>query len=202
MRKLLLAAIMAGSFSVPAQATYTVSVAGIARLGILGSPSADLLNDLGPAPYHFSAVAEFEDAPQGQGLEFRSYGIVKSFSLSGISLDKAPGGGAIIITTAQKFIFGAGGYDEYGRYFLYGLTLDSKELSDRVLDNGFLIVTDGRATFLYNDLQSIEINKSLLVFPKISNLYLPEPGTWAMMICGFALVGASMRRRAVAVIYC
>ena len=35
-----------------------------------------------------------------------------------------------------------------------------------------------------------------LVIPPSGTAPLPEPATWAMMICGFAMAGGAMRRRA------
>ncbi len=44
------------------------------------------------------------------------------------------------------------------------------------------------------DLGDIDYNDHQFVFTNVGGL-VPEPGTWAMMIAGFGLVGAAMRRR-------
>ena len=46
-----------------------------------------------------------------------------------------------------------------------------------------------------SDLGAISLNQSSDVFFSASTSAVPEPATWAMMICGFGLAGAAMRRR-------
>ena len=63
----------------------------------------------------------------------------------------------------------------------------------------FSVLTSGAPTVSFsNSAYQNSINYTdLLVSGSISGA-VPEPATWALMIAGFALVGATMRRRKVA----
>lgn len=124
-----------------------------------------------------------------------------------ITLEDLTAGGAPIISRIYNAVGGGGGVDsrfnQLGDYF-YTPVWQIEQLAIDVNLKGH----DFRLTVLASDcaptahegyvyLDGFGAVTPPVIDPPVGGV--PEPATWAMMISGFALIGASMRRRKVAV---
>lgn len=208
MKKLLAGALLAYAFALPAQAAVTISYTG-------GAAAANL-------PTGFTVVQNFDGLAAGTSIGTNA--AVFNTSVGGIAARPEFGStgnfGAVLgeptdgsytfnlsrATTAFSFILGS--LDTYNSIrigFADGTfqTLQGGAIkNDLVFDSGNQTIpdTNGRVTYFAGSGPRI----SSVTFGSTSNSFefdnlaigaVPEPATWGMMILGFGLVGAAVRRR-------
>lgn len=158
-----------------------------------------------PSKYTANFVIEAANAPNGPVLpnqNFRYSGLTINYTLPNGSptyTDNGINDGATFNVNGNGFSGGVNitRLDQAGNFgngiFLYGPQLFMGSTSNPVLSLGTFFLSDIQPPFSTSQLQ---VNYRLVVSQVAA---VPESSTWAMMIGGFGLLGAGLRRRSVRV---
>ena len=189
--------VLAGS----ASATVVTSLPGGAALVI---PATDQLSFFGPATV-VPGVTYSSNQPSAYGYT-GGYGFSSNGSWNGtpmIGLDRGTGTFELAFAAPitgflgeLNWTVGAGGNASISIYNSMGTLLESL-----TLENGANVVAPGYYGFSRSiaDISFVRFNEEYIGVRNITTTgfgaAVPEPASWAMLIAGFGLTGAAMRRR-------
>jgi hypothetical protein len=195
-----------------ATALLTTAAQAVTWTSVAGAP------DPGPAPGETMLITFDAPLPSGYALT-GSYGLKTGFT-SGVAAPPASDttryfyvsntlgtGVATLVTPNLKSIsFNWGSVDNYNRVDVLGAggaTLLSLGGGSLPLSNGnqFIPTTNPRVYFTAGAnevITGLRFRATGVAFEldNIAGAAVPEPGSWILMIAGFGLIGAAMRRRA------
>jgi len=202
---------MAGAFVAAAPANATVSSSFIQGGTAASQPGLVLLTDFQSDPGLVGTPGTYMiHGPTSDGL-----GAVPAFGSTGNYLSVLGGGDAYLALPSNvvSFAFDWGSLDSYNTLTVYGIGgqfgagssitfIPGVFPSNTAANGNQQIANTNGALFLTGDagerFTGLKFQSGSNSF-EVDNLYVnapvPEPATWAMMIAGFGLIGASMRRR-------
>lgn len=203
MNKRWMLAISALAISVTGAANASV-ITTLPGGAVLPIPATNQLGFAGPATLA-PGVTYTSTQPSAYGYT-GSYGFVSNGSWSGtpmIGLDRGTGYFEIAFAAPIAAILGElnwtvgfGGNASIEVYDAAGALLESL-----TLENGANVVAPGYYGFSRSagDIAKVRFNEEYIGVRNITtvaaNAAVPEPATWAMLLLGFGVVGAAMRRR-------